>query len=281
MRERRDTRARPGAPSADRTRRAGSTGPPAGSAGVRAQLARAGHAPQCAGRRAGPRHGQTVRRRRRSPPVRSRGRGPPWCNGSMQAFGALRSRFESGGRSGSRRGPIESPANPVRSRQTGRDRPVTAAPWRPPPCPPHPPRPRCEAVVVLAAGQGTRMRSATPKVLHRVGGRSLLGHALAAAAPLAPGPPRSSSWSATTATRWPRTPRRSCPASSSPTRTRCPGTGRALWCGRAGPGRRPRRRRARPRLTGRVLVTSGDVPLVTTASLERLLGRGPRAPRWA
>lgn len=38
------------------------------------------------------------------------------------------------------------------------------------------------AVVVLAAGEGTRMRSATPKVLHPVGGRSLLGHALYAAA---------------------------------------------------------------------------------------------------
>jgi len=38
------------------------------------------------------------------------------------------------------------------------------------------------AVVVLAAGEGTRMRSATPKVLHAVGGRSLLGHALHAAA---------------------------------------------------------------------------------------------------
>jgi bifunctional UDP-N-acetylglucosamine pyrophosphorylase/glucosamine-1-phosphate N-acetyltransferase len=40
------------------------------------------------------------------------------------------------------------------------------------------------AVVVLAAGQGTRMRSATPKVLHTLGGRSLLGHVLAAAEPL-------------------------------------------------------------------------------------------------
>ena len=43
------------------------------------------------------------------------------------------------------------------------------------------------AVVVLAAGQGTRMRSATPKVLHRLGGRSMLGHVLAAAAPLGAG----------------------------------------------------------------------------------------------
>ncbi|MGY1732976.1 bifunctional UDP-N-acetylglucosamine diphosphorylase/glucosamine-1-phosphate N-acetyltransferase GlmU [Geodermatophilus sp. SYSU D01045] len=43
------------------------------------------------------------------------------------------------------------------------------------------------AVVVLAAGQGTRMRSTTPKVLHELGGRSMLGHVLAATAPLAAG----------------------------------------------------------------------------------------------
>src|SRR4051794_4701693 len=34
--------------------------------------------------------------------------------------------------------------------------------------------------IVLAAGQGTRMRSAQPKVLHAVAGRSLLAHVLAA-----------------------------------------------------------------------------------------------------
>jgi bifunctional UDP-N-acetylglucosamine pyrophosphorylase/glucosamine-1-phosphate N-acetyltransferase len=38
--------------------------------------------------------------------------------------------------------------------------------------------------MVLAAGQGTRMRSARPKVLHEICGRSLLGHVLAAAASL-------------------------------------------------------------------------------------------------
>lgn len=35
-------------------------------------------------------------------------------------------------------------------------------------------------VVVLAAGEGKRMKSSLPKVLHRVAGRSLLGHVLAA-----------------------------------------------------------------------------------------------------
>ena len=42
------------------------------------------------------------------------------------------------------------------------------------------------AVIVMAAGKGTRMKSATPKVLHRIGGRSLLDHALTAARGLDP-----------------------------------------------------------------------------------------------
>ena len=46
--------------------------------------------------------------------------------------------------------------------------------------------PRPAAVVVLAAGEGTRMRSATPKVLHTLAGRSMLAHALAAARGLDP-----------------------------------------------------------------------------------------------
>ena len=46
--------------------------------------------------------------------------------------------------------------------------------------------PRPAAVVVLAAGEGTRMRSATPKVLHGVLGRSLLAHVVATARQLDP-----------------------------------------------------------------------------------------------
>ncbi len=34
--------------------------------------------------------------------------------------------------------------------------------------------------IVLAAGEGTRMRSARPKVLHEIAGQSLLAHVLAA-----------------------------------------------------------------------------------------------------
>ena len=42
------------------------------------------------------------------------------------------------------------------------------------------------AVVILAAGAGTRMKSATPKVLNTVAGRTLLGHAIAAGRELNP-----------------------------------------------------------------------------------------------
>jgi bifunctional UDP-N-acetylglucosamine pyrophosphorylase / glucosamine-1-phosphate N-acetyltransferase len=42
------------------------------------------------------------------------------------------------------------------------------------------------AVIVLAAGEGTRMKSSTPKVLHQVCGRTMLGHVLAAARELRP-----------------------------------------------------------------------------------------------
>jgi len=42
------------------------------------------------------------------------------------------------------------------------------------------------SIVVLAAGQGTRMRSDRPKVLHPLGGRPLLAHVIATAQALAP-----------------------------------------------------------------------------------------------
>jgi bifunctional UDP-N-acetylglucosamine pyrophosphorylase/glucosamine-1-phosphate N-acetyltransferase len=42
------------------------------------------------------------------------------------------------------------------------------------------------AIIVLAAGLGTRMRSELPKVLHKAAGRSLLGHVLTSANELKP-----------------------------------------------------------------------------------------------
>jgi len=41
-------------------------------------------------------------------------------------------------------------------------------------------------IVILAAGQGTRMRSALPKVLHPVAGKSMLGHVIDTARQLQP-----------------------------------------------------------------------------------------------
>ena len=43
-----------------------------------------------------------------------------------------------------------------------------------------------DIAIVLAAGEGTRMKSSTSKVLHTIAGRSILGHVLEALAPLAP-----------------------------------------------------------------------------------------------
>ena len=42
------------------------------------------------------------------------------------------------------------------------------------------------AAIVLAAGEGTRMKSALPKVLHEVAGRPMIAHVLATLEPLAP-----------------------------------------------------------------------------------------------
>ena len=41
-------------------------------------------------------------------------------------------------------------------------------------------------VVILAAGQGTRMKSSLPKVLHRLSGKPLLGHVIDYARTLSP-----------------------------------------------------------------------------------------------
>jgi bifunctional UDP-N-acetylglucosamine pyrophosphorylase / glucosamine-1-phosphate N-acetyltransferase len=48
------------------------------------------------------------------------------------------------------------------------------------------PMPHPIAAIVLAAGKGTRMKSDLPKVLHKIAGRSMISHVLAALAPLRP-----------------------------------------------------------------------------------------------
>src|ERR1700761_9618052 len=42
------------------------------------------------------------------------------------------------------------------------------------------------AIVILAAGKGTRLKSRRPKVLHEIGGKPLLAHVVAAAAKVVP-----------------------------------------------------------------------------------------------
>src|SRR3954466_5062467 len=42
------------------------------------------------------------------------------------------------------------------------------------------------AIAIMAAGKGTRLKSKHPKVLHEVGGKSLLAHVIAAAIEVVP-----------------------------------------------------------------------------------------------
>src|SRR3954447_7925145 len=46
--------------------------------------------------------------------------------------------------------------------------------------------PQAPTVIILAAGEGKRMKSSKPKVLHELCGRTMLGHVVAAARELAP-----------------------------------------------------------------------------------------------
>ena len=118
------------------------------------------------------------------------------------------------------------------------------------------------AVIVMAAGKGTRMRSVTPKVLHRIGGRSLVDHAVTAARGLEP-------QHLVVVVRHERDAVVAHLAEVAPDavpadQDEVPGTGRAVACGLA----------ALPEdLTGPVVVTSGDVPLLDTATLKELLAQ--------
>ncbi|MGN6598396.1 MAG: bifunctional UDP-N-acetylglucosamine diphosphorylase/glucosamine-1-phosphate N-acetyltransferase GlmU [Actinomycetes bacterium] len=118
---------------------------------------------------------------------------------------------------------------------------------------------RPAAVVVLAAGEGTRMKSATPKVLHEIGGRSLLGHALAAAEGLQPE-------HLVVVVRHERDRvaqhvEQVAPKAVVADQDEVKGTGRAVQCGL----------HALPPLDGVVVVTYGDVPLLSTATLQQLV----------
>ncbi len=142
--------------------------------------------------------------------------------------------------------------------------------------------PRPAAVVVLAAGEGTRMRSAVPKVLHTLGGRSMLGHALAAADELEPG-------RVVVVVRHGRDQvvehaRQIAPGVLVADQDEIPGTGRAVQCalsvldaavhaGAAADADRAQRlaQPAHHQVEGAVVVVAGDVPLLDGATLGELL----------
>ncbi|HEY6746376.1 MAG TPA: bifunctional UDP-N-acetylglucosamine diphosphorylase/glucosamine-1-phosphate N-acetyltransferase GlmU [Mycobacteriales bacterium] len=118
---------------------------------------------------------------------------------------------------------------------------------------------RPTAVVVLAAGEGTRMRSATPKVLHQLAGRSLVGHMLAACAPLGAdatlvvvGAGRDAVIDHLA---------RTAPHATPVVQTEQHGTGHAARVALA----------AVPDLAGTVLVLPGDAPLLRTETLRALV----------
>ena len=115
------------------------------------------------------------------------------------------------------------------------------------------------AVVILAAGQGTRMKSTLPKVLHKIAGRPMLGHVLDVARALgaqrmvvvtAPGAEPvaalAKEWGAETAVQEKQL-----------------GTGHAVAAAKSALGG----------FSGNVLVLFGDAPLLTAATLGRMVAR--------
>jgi len=112
------------------------------------------------------------------------------------------------------------------------------------------------AIVIMAAGKGTRLKSRRPKVLHEIGGKPLLGHVLAAASRIADpakiyvvvGHEAERVKAAVAAT-----------GVSFIEQTEQRGTGHAIQC-------------AREAIAGyeNILVLSGDVPLMRPETLERL-----------
>lgn len=122
--------------------------------------------------------------------------------------------------------------------------------------------PRPAAVVVLAAGEGTRMRSATPKVLHTLAGRSMLAHALTAARALDPE-------RVTVVVRHGRDLvvdhlRQVDPEAIVADQDEVPGTGRAVQVALAALDERGT-------VSGAVVVMAGDVPLLDAGTLGEML----------
>ena len=117
------------------------------------------------------------------------------------------------------------------------------------------------AIIILAAGMGTRMKSRRPKVLHEVAGRSMLGHVLAVTRELEPervivvhGPGGEGARVAEEA-------RGQMPDVALAEQAERKGTGHAVM----------RAMQALAGFDGPVLVLYGDVPLIRAESLKPLL----------
>ena len=124
------------------------------------------------------------------------------------------------------------------------------------------------AAIILAAGEGTRMKSAIPKVMHPLAGQPMIAHVLDAVRPLKP--------AATVVVTSPRTNSVVRTVASAETAIQDPplGTGDAV-------------RVALDVLDGRlaphgdienILVLYGDTPLLRGETLEQLLSEQVRAP---
>lgn len=119
---------------------------------------------------------------------------------------------------------------------------------------------RSLAVIILAAGQGTRMKSTLPKVLHRIGGRALISHVLDTAAGLSP--ERIIAVVRHERERVSAEILEHAPGTIIVDQDDIPGTGRAVEQALA----------ALPEdFDGSIVVLSGDVPLIDSQTLERLL----------
>ena len=116
------------------------------------------------------------------------------------------------------------------------------------------------AVIVLAAGAGTRMKSNRPKVLHELAGKPMLWHALKAAAGLAPAQLVAVLGHGRDVVTQFLAESESLPPVSTAIQDRQRGTGHACACALKVTGE----------LTGTVLVTYGDVPLLRTETLRSL-----------
>ncbi|HTZ78498.1 MAG TPA: bifunctional UDP-N-acetylglucosamine diphosphorylase/glucosamine-1-phosphate N-acetyltransferase GlmU [Stellaceae bacterium] len=125
--------------------------------------------------------------------------------------------------------------------------------------------PAALAVIVLAAGDGTRMKSARPKVLHQIAHRPMVRHVLDALAPLAP--------ARTLVVVGKAMAEVAAVVAPAETAVQSPpqGTGHAVKVALEALGR----------VDGEVLVVYGDTPLISTETLQALLAERRRAPAAA